>query len=68
MDAHDLERLRRSVAMLPPDHSAGALTKEAAEALLDEVLSLRAETVRYREVVAQLRLLLDALAEPEPGH
>jgi hypothetical protein len=29
-DPHDLERLRRSIVMLPPGHSAGALTREPA--------------------------------------
>jgi hypothetical protein len=55
----ELERLRRSVVILPADHEAGALTKEAAQALLEEVTALRAETDRYRDVVTQLRRLLD---------
>lgn len=63
MEEHELERIRRSVAMLPPGHSAGALTKETAEELIEEVSHARAETARYRRAVAQLRSVLDALTE-----
>jgi hypothetical protein len=62
VDPWEIERLRRSIAMLPPGHSsAGPLTKEAARALIDELLEAREETARYREIVAQLRQLLDTL-------
>jgi hypothetical protein len=47
--------------MLPEGHSAGALTKEAARALVDEVASAREETARYRSAVAELRKVLEAL-------
>jgi hypothetical protein len=57
----ELERLRRSVVMLPPGHSAGALTREAALAMLDELAAARQETVRYRQLVTQLRHLLATL-------
>jgi hypothetical protein len=56
-----IEQLRRSIAMLPPGHSAGALTKEAAMALVHEVLTSRRETERYRQAVAELRRVLEAL-------
>ncbi|HUJ66326.1 MAG TPA: hypothetical protein VLX59_12360 [Acidimicrobiales bacterium] len=61
MDPHELERIRRSVAMLPPGHSAGALTREAAMALIEEVASARSQTARYRQAVAELRRVLTAL-------
>jgi hypothetical protein len=61
MESHELERLRRSIVMLPPGHSAGALTREAALELIEEVTDAREETVRYRRAVEQLREVLDAL-------
>jgi hypothetical protein len=57
----EIEQLRRSIAMLPPGHSAGALTKDAAMALIHEVLTSRSETERYRQAVTLLRQVLDAL-------
>jgi hypothetical protein len=35
----EIEQVRRSISMLPPGHSAGALSKEAAMALVHEVLA-----------------------------
>jgi hypothetical protein len=61
VDPHELERLRRSIAMLPPGHSAGALTREAAMALIEEVASARSQTARYRQAVAELRRVLTEL-------
>ena len=62
MDLCDIEQLRRSIAMLPEGHSSvGPLTKDAARSLIDELLTARQESVRYREVVAQLRKLLNTL-------
>jgi hypothetical protein len=61
VDAQELERIRRSIAMLPPGHSAGALTKEAARALIGEVANARSETARYRRAVNKLREVLQAL-------
>lgn len=58
VERHDLERLRRSVAMLPPGHSAGALTKTDAEDLIAELARLDRLTARYREVIDQLRAIL----------
>jgi hypothetical protein len=60
VEAWEIEQLRRSIAMLSPGHSAGALTKEAAMALVHEVLTSRRET-RYRQPVAELRRVLEAL-------
>jgi hypothetical protein len=51
VEAHDLERLRRSIAVLQGS-SAGPLTKEAALNLVDEVMASHRETARYREAVA----------------
>jgi hypothetical protein len=39
VESWEIEQLRRSFAMLPPGHSAAALTKEAAMALVHEVLT-----------------------------
>jgi hypothetical protein len=61
MEPWEVEQLRRSIAMLPPGHSAGALTKEAAMALIHEVLNSRRETRRYKDAVTQLRQVLAAL-------
>jgi hypothetical protein len=61
MEPHEIERIRRSIAMLPEGHSAGALTKAAAMDLVEEVLTSRRETDRYRKAVAELRRVLDAL-------
>jgi hypothetical protein len=63
MEAHELERLRRSIAMLPPGHSAGALTREAAMNLVEEVANAHSETARYRRAVAELRKVLRALED-----
>jgi hypothetical protein len=63
MEAHELERLRRSIAMLPPGHSAGALTPETAMSLVEEVASAHSETARYRQAVAELREVLKALED-----
>ena len=51
LEPEEIERLRQSIAMLPPRHSAGALTKEAARALIDEVGNARQGTQRYRQAV-----------------
>ena len=61
MEPWELENLRRSIVMLPPGRSAGALSRDAALDLFDEVLNARMETDRYRSAVAQLRQVLEAL-------
>ena len=66
VEPHELERLRRSIAMLPPGHSAGALTRETAMDLIHEVTTARADTARYRLAVAELRRVLEALEEVDP--
>jgi hypothetical protein len=64
VDPHELERIRRSIAMLPPGHSAGALTREAAMALIEDLSRLDQLTARYREAITELRRVLDALEDP----
>ena len=64
MEAHELEQLKRSIAMAPGT-TAGPLTKEAAWELIEEVSSSRDRTDRYRRAVAQLRRVLDALEAGE---
>jgi hypothetical protein len=66
VEAHDLDRLRRSIATLQGS-SAGPLTKEAALTLVDEVMSSRRQTARYRQAIAQLHRVLDALDQEAPG-
>jgi hypothetical protein len=50
VDPHELERIRRSIAMLPPGHSAGALTREAAMALIEDLSRLDQLTAGTRSV------------------
>jgi hypothetical protein len=57
----EVEILRRSVAMLPPGHSAGAVGRKQALQPFDEIAGLQHETRRYREAVDELRGVLDAL-------
>jgi hypothetical protein len=57
----ELEQLRRSVVMLPPGHSAGALSREQALKLFEEIGTLDQRTKRYEEVLAELRRLLASL-------
>jgi hypothetical protein len=58
VEEYELERLRRSVAMLSPGHSAGALTRDQAERLIEDFQQL---DDRYRNLITQLRRLLDDL-------
>jgi hypothetical protein len=65
MDDFEIERLRRSVAMLPEGlSSAGAMSRERAQGLLAEVIRARADAKRCRQAVAELRRVLEGL---EPG-
>lgn len=66
MKSWELETLRRSVAMLPPGHSAGALTKAQAQALLAEIDRSQGDLARFRRAVDELRRVLAAL-EAEGG-
>ena len=59
MEPHEVERLRRSIAMLPPGQASSALGKAEAEALVDELSRLDRLTARYREVLTRLRAVLD---------
>ncbi|HEX6394023.1 MAG TPA: hypothetical protein VFZ97_11310 [Acidimicrobiales bacterium] len=42
------------------------MTKDAALGLVEELQTSKAETRRYREIVAQLRQLLDTLDDQKP--
>lgn len=64
MEPYELEILRRSVAMLSPGHSAGAVSKDQAEQLLAEIDRIGAENGRYRQAVAELRRVL-AVLDPD---
>jgi hypothetical protein len=61
VEAHELERIRRSIIMVPPGHSAGALTRETAMDLIEECLRLRDRNLAYEHVLADLRRLLESV-------
>jgi hypothetical protein len=66
--AEDLERLRRSIALLAPQQPSG-LDREGAMALLEELQRLEEKDGRVRRLLEQLTALVDALrdaAEAEP--
>lgn len=58
MRSWELEQLRRSVAMLPPGHMAGAVSKAQAEELLAELERSQNDLARYREAIVELRRVL----------
>jgi hypothetical protein len=66
VEPYEVEILRRSVAMLPPGHSAGAVSKQQAEDLLAEIDRMGQESDRYRQAVAEIRRVL-ALLEANGG-
>jgi hypothetical protein len=57
-EPHNLERLRRSIAMLAPGRPDG-LDRDRALQIIGELQRLQRQDRRYRELVAQLRALLD---------
>jgi hypothetical protein len=61
VEAYELEIMRRSVAMLPSGHSAGAVSKTQAEELLAEIDRIGEENSRYRQAVAELRRIVAVL-------
>jgi hypothetical protein len=56
-EPHNLERLRRSIAMLPPGRPDG-LDRDRALSLIAELQRARRRNRRYEELVSQLRTLL----------
>jgi hypothetical protein len=60
--AHELENLRRSSSMLRPRHPA-ALDRERAIRLLDQLQRLQRSDRRYRQLIDQLRGLLDGAGD-----
>jgi hypothetical protein len=58
IDPHELERLRRSIAMLRPDQPAG-MKREEATRILEELQRLQRSDRRHSELVARLRAVLD---------
>jgi hypothetical protein len=58
LQPHNLEQLRRSIAMLTPGQKA-SLDRERAVRILEELQRLQPIYRRYRETVAQLRAILD---------
>lgn len=66
VESYEVELLRRSVAMLPPGHSAGAVSKRQAEDLLAEIDRIGQENDQYRQAVTEIRRVL-ALLEAGRG-
>jgi hypothetical protein len=60
----ELERLRRSIVMLSPGQMVSGVKREDALDIIRELQDSRSETKRYREAVAQLRRVLQALERP----
>ena len=58
VEAHEIERLRRSIACSLPVTLLARLTKEMALSLIEEVLNSRSESDRNREAIEQLRQVL----------
>jgi hypothetical protein len=58
LEPHSLERLRRSIAMLGPGRPDG-LDRDRALQIISELQRLQGPDRRYRELVAQLRALLE---------
>lgn len=59
LDPHELERLRRSIVMLPPGQPAGLKREEA--------MRLLAETQRLQHRMAEVMTRLRAIVEEGPG-
>ena len=59
----EIENLRRSVAMLPPDYTGAPLGRAQVEQLVAEVSELQRENQRYRSIIWELRRVLGALDE-----
>ncbi len=62
LDPHDLERLRRSIAMLRPEQPA-SFRREQAIQILEELQRLRRSDRRHTELVGQLRALLGGVEQ-----
>ncbi|HWE55925.1 MAG TPA: hypothetical protein VG435_10450 [Acidimicrobiales bacterium] len=58
MKSTDLERLKRSVTMLPPGQRASAMSREEALGLFDQLERLEEESDRRSEVLERIRSLL----------
>jgi len=61
VDSHELERLRRSLAMLAPGVSASSLSREEAMALITELVVVQARLERLR---TELRRLVETADAP----
>jgi hypothetical protein len=59
LEPHNLERLRRSIAMRQPGRRDG-LVRDKALNLIADLQRLQRQDRRYRELVEQLRVLLAA--------
>jgi hypothetical protein len=57
-EPHNLERLRRSIAMLAPGRPDG-LDRDRAIQIIGELQRLQRVDRRYHDLVTQLRALLD---------
>lgn len=57
-ERHDLERLRRSIALLAPRHPGG-LDREAAMAIIEELQRMQDKDRRVAELLDEVRRLLN---------
>jgi hypothetical protein len=62
-EPHNLERLRRSIAMLAPGRPDG-LDRDRALQIIGELQRLQRQDRRYQDLVTQLWALLD---QSDPG-
>ena len=63
-EPHNLERLRRSIAMLPPGRPDG-LDRDRALCIIGELQRLQGRDRRYTRPVEQLRVLLASANAPD---
>jgi hypothetical protein len=64
-EPHNLDRLRRSIAMLAPGQPDG-LDRDRALQIIRELQGLQWADRRYRELVARLRAILDRADRARP--
>jgi hypothetical protein len=60
VEAHDLERVRRSLAMLRPGAKDTVLSREEAMALVSELAEVQARLKRVRNALREVLSVLEA--------
>lgn len=61
VEPYELERIRRSIAMLSPGQSLSGISREDALDIISQLQESKSETARYQAAVAQLKAILQAL-------